>query len=75
MSLDPSRAARVRHMVLDRSTWPSNVLHMKRIEGDCIVEYGVIFRAELPVGIQPNHGAHITFKTLDDLINAGWAVD
>jgi hypothetical protein len=79
MSLDSERAARVRRMVADPTTWPGGVLRMKRVEdGVAIVEFGMIARIEpgriiLAVD-DPAEDVRI-FAGVEELIQAGWAVD
>jgi hypothetical protein len=79
MSLDPERAARVRRMVLDRSTWPGGVLRMKRVEdGVAIVEFGMIVEAEpdwIAIAVDDPVIGVRTFASIEELIAAGWAVD
>ncbi|KAA0573468.1 hypothetical protein [Azospirillum sp. Sh1] len=76
MALDPVRAARVRRMLPDKTTWPGTVLAMKRIEEGCIVEFGDIRSSTAPFFIHLGPGrAPLRFDTVDELIAAGWAVD
>jgi hypothetical protein len=74
--MDPVREARVRRMVLDRSTWPGRALCMKRT--DTRMDFGVIYEAEQPIVIHhhPHEGTGVwTYQTIDELIAAGWCVD
>jgi hypothetical protein len=79
MSLDPERAARVRRLVLDRSTWPGGVLRMKRVEdGVAIVEFGMIVEAEpdwIAIAVDDPVIGVRTFANIEQLIAAGWAVE
>lgn len=78
MSLDPVRAARVRRMVPNPSTWHgAAMLQMKRIEGGRIMEYGTIWKSKLASDRIPilSGKTEIVFASVDDLIAAGWAVD
>jgi len=79
MSLDPVREARVRKMVLNPSTWPSDQLCMKKISGNNLMnaEFGVMVEWPLPELVIFSHGGENfqKFESLDELIAAGWAVD
>ena len=79
MARDPVRAARVRRMVPDKTTWPGPSLSMKRIEGDRIMEFGVIWNQDvMPDGriyLTLLNGREEPFDSIEELIAAGWAVD
>ena len=80
---DPRRD-RVNRMVLSPETWPLPHLPMKRVtqkrDGSCDMEFGVIrtdvTATNLKIRSCDNHSKVIAqFKSLDDLLAAGWWVD
>jgi hypothetical protein len=74
--LDPIREARVRRMVLDPSIWPQRYLCMKRI--GVKFEFGIIASDVRPNRIVITDLGHVqiaAFDNIDQLVEAGWAVD
>ena len=79
MPLDSETVACVRHMVANENTWPLPVLNMKRIEGDT-TQFGQIGpRVGDPhapcITLYRADGVMCVFKTVEQLIADGWAID
>src|SRR5579872_2442033 len=75
--LDAGRVDTVQRLVPHPEKWPLGKLPMKRIEGDRIVEFGMIHREDCrPPSITIRYGSKKTsFPDIEALIVAGWAVD
>ena len=74
--LDTVRATVVRRMLSDRSTWPLPTLRMKRIEGDRVTAFGENnTTAPEEIIIREVGGVERRFGSIEQVIEAGWAVD
>lgn len=79
VKLDPVREARARRMVLNPTTWATDVLPMKRMVHP--MEFGVIYLQNVSpnriiISASPGENrAAIIFGSIDELVAAGWTVD